>query len=61
MNCQSPQSSEVHDLADDYVAFCEHLKELGIDEVVPLAEFATWRNDEFEARGEFTNPIPAIN
>lgn len=61
MNCQSPQSSEVLDLAEDYVAFCDHLKELGIDEIVPLAEFAIWRNQEFEAQDDFTNPIPSIN
>jgi len=59
--CMSEQSAEVNDLTQDYLEFCEHLKDLGNDEIVPLSEFAIWRNQEFEAQDEFTNPIPALN
>ena len=59
--CRSPQSAEVLDLARDYEDFCKHLREEGITEIVPLMEFAIWRNQEFEAQDDWTNPIPAIN
>lgn len=59
--CKSPQSAEVHDLTSDYLDFCKQLKEEGNTETVPLPVFAEWRNEEFEARDEFTNPIPAVN
>ena len=54
-------AAEVADLHADYADFLAHLAELGIDEVPPLTEFAVWRNQEFEARNEWTNPIPSIH
>jgi len=52
---------ESNDLVEDYLDFCQHLKDAGNDEVVPLDEFARWRNAEFAARDEWTNPEPPIN
>ena len=52
---------ESSDLVDDYLDFCLHLKELGNDEVVPLDEFARWRNAEFAERDVWTNPEPSIH
>lgn len=54
-------AAEVKALHADYAAFLAHLAELGIDEVPPLAEFAVWRNQEFQAHGKFTNPILSIH
>ena len=59
--CKSAQSAEVDDLAADYLDYCQHLKYLLCDEIVPLSEFAIWRQEEFEAQEVFTNPIPSIN
>ena len=59
--CQSAQSAEVNDLTDDYNDFCKHLRDEGITEIVPISEFAIWRNAEFLSRDEFTNQIPSIN
>ena len=59
--CQSSQSAETEDLHADYADFCQHLTDLGSDEIVPLAEFAIWRDAEFQAQEEFTNPIPSIH
>ena len=55
------QINELMDLQSDYSDFLDTLSDQGITEIVPLLEFAFWRNQEFEARDEFTNPIPAIN
>jgi hypothetical protein len=55
------QSCEIEDLTNDYIDFLQHLKAQNNSEVPPLNEFAIWRNQEFEARDEFTNPIPAIH
>ena len=55
------QINELMDLQADYSDFLDTLIDQGITEIVPLLEFASWRNQEFEARDEFTNPIPAIN
>ena len=55
------QSCEVEDLASDYADFIKHLEELENPERPTLREFAIWRNEEFEARNEFTNPIPSIH
>ena len=52
---------EIGDLAADYKEFCEMLKANGNYEIVPLLEFAKWRNEQFEEQGEFTNPIPSIH
>lgn len=59
--CQSAQSAETEDLHADYADFCTHLIDLGSDEIVPLAEFAIWRDQELKAQDEFTNPIPSIH
>lgn len=59
--CSAEQAAEIEDLADDYLDFCKLLKEQGNNEIVPLHVFAKWRNEEFEAREDFTNPIPSIN
>tara|TARA_R110002074_G_scaffold94706_1_gene206717 strand:- start:790 stop:1029 length:240 start_codon:yes stop_codon:yes gene_type:complete len=59
--CKSVQSSEVEDLATDYQEFCQHLIDEGNFETVSLMEFAIWRNQEFEAQDDWTNPIPSIN
>lgn len=55
------QAAEVTDLHEDYADFLAHLAEQGNDEVPTLKEFAIWRNEEFEARDEWTNPIPSIH
>lgn len=55
------QSCEVEDLFHDYADFIKHLEELKNPERPTLREFAIWRNQEFEARDEFTNPIPSIH
>ena len=59
--CQSAQSAEVNDLTDDYNDFCQHLRDQGITESVPLSEFAIWRNEELLASDGWVNPLPAIN
>lgn len=55
------QTNELMDLQADYSDFLDTLSDQGITEIVPLLEFAKWRNEEFEARDEFTNPIPALH
>lgn len=59
--CQSSQSAETEDLHADYADFCTHLIDLGSDEIVPLSEFAIWRDEELKAQDDFTNPIPSIH
>mgnify|MGYP001561803927 CR=1 FL=1 len=59
--CQSSQSAEVSDLTTDYAEFCNHLRESGNAEIVPLSEFAIWRNQELLANDGWVNPIPSIN
>ena len=58
---QFEEGCEVQDLTVDYLDFLQHLKNLNNPERPTLREFAVWRNEEFEARGEYTNPIPSIH
>ena len=59
--CQSVQSAEVNDLNIDYLEFCNHLTDAGNTEIVPLEEFAKWRNEELLDSDGWVNPIPSIN
>lgn len=55
------QGCEVEDLSTDYVNYIQHLELQNNPERPSLREFAIWRNEEFEARDDYTNPIPSIN
>ena len=59
--CQSAQSAEVNDLTDDYIDFCQHLRDEGNTEIVPISEFAIWRDQELLDSDGWVNPIPSIN
>jgi len=55
------QSFAVQSLIEDYIAFIQHLSDIGETNAPSIHQFAIWRQEELDERGIETGPIPLVH